>query len=474
MVFEGLFVDKQATAPLYEQIYTFLVQAIRGGALPAGQKLPGKRTAAAQLGVSVNTIDTAYQMLAAEGYVAARPRSGFVIAQLQQQQLSPPAGDAEEPYGMRAQRGNQENAPRFSFATGDIDTSLFARKTYARLLREVMSNEDDLFARGEAMGDVVLREAVTEYLRGYRGVRCTADQMVAGAGLEVLIGMLGPLLGGSVAVESPGYAKTARLLQNVGVPALPVPVDDRGVQLQSLECSGAKAVYVTPSHQFPTGGVMPVGRRTELLHWAADTGGIIIEDDYDSEFRFDGRPLPSLQGLDEGGHVVYAGTFSRSLAPGLRMAYLVLPPRVLKAWQHTYGDYACTVSRPEQHTLARFMKEGHFARSLNRMRNAYRQRRTLVLTALAQNLPPKSYTVQNEHTGLYLLLRLPGRDAIAIAQKARSQGVHIGALAEYRLLPPEEEGFEEKKALVLGYGGLADEDVPKAVAALAACISSKE
>jgi GntR family transcriptional regulator/MocR family aminotransferase len=405
-------------------------------------------------------------MLAAEGYVLAKPRSGFVVARLQQQLLPPPTGQQQkgklpEPKGRQV---------RYSFATGDIDTSLFARKTYARLLREVMSGEEELFARGEAAGDEVLREAIAEYLRGYRGVKCEAGQIVVGAGLEVLMGMLGPLLGGAVAVETPGYAKTRRILGNVGVQAVPVPVDGQGMLPGALAQSGARAAYLTPSHQFPTGGAMPVGRRTELLRWAAEGGRLLVEDDYDSEFRFDGRPLPSLQGLDEGGHVVYAGTFSRSLAPGLRAAYLVLPQRLQESWQKAYGDYACTVSRPEQHTLARFMAEGHFARSLNRMRGVYRHRRGLVLQALKRELRPEEYEVQNEHTGLYFLLRLPGCATKSIAA-ALEHEVTVHALGEYCLQKRQGEmAFEDKDVLVLGYGGLDDGDVAAAVKALATVI----
>lgn len=466
MEFVGLFLDKTNPSPLYAQLYNYFVEQIRSGALPAGERLPGKRTAAAQLGVSVNTVDEAYQMLAAEGYVHAQPRSGFRVNRLEQL-IPPPAAPAPGPDAPKARAHWQ-----YSFLSGDIDPALFPRKTWNRLHREVLAQEEELFTRGPAFGDPVLLNALAAYLQGYRGVQCDASQIVAGAGLEVLTGLLARLfVGQTAAVENPGYPKTSHVLRNEGIAVTPVDVDSDGMIPALLQASGAGLAYLTPSHQFPTGGVMPVGRRTELLRWAAQGGHYIIEDDYDSEFRFDGRPLPCLQGLDESGHVVYAGTFSRSLAPGLRVAYLVLPPALLHRWKAAYGDYACTVSRPEQHTLARLMQGGHFARGLNRMRAAYKLRRGLVLQHLEAQLAPLNTHIENAHTGLYFILRLPRPVAVKAAAAARAAGIGLRAMDEYRSAPPS-PGTPTANALVIGYGGLPDSSIPQAVHALAQIIQS--
>ncbi len=475
----GSFLSKTDKRPLYEQLYTWLVDELRAGRLQPGEKLPGKRSAAAQLGISVNTVDAAYQMLAAEGYVDARARSGFVVASGVRGWTVPAmrpslVGVKDTGEGKGRDEADASGNWRYSFSTSDIDTGFFPRKTWNRLLREVLSQEEGLFSRGEAAGDGILRRALAGYLRGYRGVRCDAGQIVCGAGLEVLLGLLAPLLGERpVAVEDPGYPGTAKVLANAGRAILPLAVDAAGMVPARLWASGAGAAYLTPSHQFPTGAVMPVTRREELLRWADETpgGGVLIEDDYDSEFRFDGRPLPSLQGLDEHGRVVYAGTFSRSLAPGIRAAYLVLPPALLERWQAAYGGYACTVSRPEQHTLARLLDGGYFARGLNRMRVAYRRRRGLLLDALAARLEPGSYTVQNAHTGLYCILRLPGRDADTVVQRARAAGLRVRALDSYFAGGEEAaRAAGAQDALVLGYGGLPDAAMDPAVAQLAAAI----
>lgn len=465
MDFIDVFLNKGDNEPLYYQLYKHLVELLRSGAVAAGEKLPGKRSAAQQLGVSVNTVDEAYQMLVAEGYVEARQRSGFVVNRLEQLVPPPSAGGQPAAGPGRGEAGVAPARWRYSFSTGGLDAGLFPLKTWNRLLREVLGgqNGQELFARGESGGDAVLRAAIARYLGAYRGVRCTAGQLVVGAGLEVLTGMLGRLLAHHCfAVEDPGYPRTARVLANMGLPVQPVAVDGEGLSPLALMASGAGVAYVTPSHQFPTGGVMPVGRRTELLRWAAAGQRLIVEDDYDSEFRFDGRPLPSLQGLDQGGHVVYAGTFSRSLAPGLRAAYLVLPPALLQSWRAAYGDYACTVSRPEQHTLARLMDEGHFARGLNRMRAAYRRRRDALLAALGGLFVNIPHRVENAHTGLYLILRLPGRNAVALAAAARQAGLGLWALDEYRTGNSPQK-TDTADALVLGYGGLGEAEMEPAV-----------
>ena len=466
MNFVGLFFNKKEDSPLYYQLYSYLADEIRSGRLPAEERLPSKRSAAAELGLSVNTVDTAYQMLAAEGYIHAKPRSGFIVSRLEKQQVPPPApaNYKEE----NTQSYTITSSWNYSFSSGGLDVDLFPLKTWNRILKEVLSSGAPLFAQGEPMGDKILRQAIAEYLQGFRGVRCEEWQIVVGAGLEVLTGMLVRLFEGKlVATENPGYRKNVRVLHNMGVASVPIGVDAFGMVPEALQASGAQIAYLTPSHQFPTGGIMPVGRRSSLLSWASAPENYIIEDDYDSEFRFDGRPLPCLQGLDESGrHVIYAGTFSRSLAPGLRAAYLVLPPKVMEHWKQAYGDYACTISRPEQHTLAHFMAGGHFARHLNRIRNYYRQRRDLLIASIEKTFPTGSYEIENQHTGLYFILWLPEKNAQKIAQDAKKYSLRVHALSEYFSQQKIDFINHEDEKLVLGYGGLANNTIDAAVALL--------
>ena len=342
-----------------------------------------------------------------------------------------------------------------------VDPELFPFRTWARLQKELLYSSPELLTHGDAQGDLSLRQALAEYLEEYRGVRCGPHQIVVGAGLEYLLGLLAPLLPGPAAVENPGYPRARQVLENNGISCCCLPVDEDGLSIRALSESGAAVCYVTPSHQFPTGVTMPAGRRAELLHWAARRPGqrYIIEDDYDSEFRFDTRPLPSLQGMaGADGPVVYLSTCSRSLAPGIRIAYMVLPEHLLPAWHAKYRLYSGTVSRFEQQTLARFITGGYFTRHLARERVAYKARRDALTAALNAAFAPGELTLTGLHTGLHLLahLRNAPPDA-ALHAAARAQGVRLSLLSDYDLTG---SGSTAPGTFVLGYGSLADDACP--------------
>lgn len=447
--------DAASSVPLYEQLYESLADEMRSGALAAGTRMPGKRRLAAELSVSVNTVDAAYQMLTAEGYLESRERSGFYVQEYlalpsrPAGQTAPPEPPAPEP-----------PAPpvRYDLSTRGVDPGLFPFRTWARLQKELLYSSPELLTHGDAQGDPALRQALAEYLSEYRGVQCGPHQIVVGAGLEYLLGLLAPLLPGTAAVETPGYPRARQVLENNGVHCCCLPVDGDGLSLAALNRSDASVCYVTPSHQFPTGVTMPAGRRAELLHWAARRPGqrYIIEDDYDSEFRFDTRPLPSLQGMaGADGPVVYLSTCSRSLAPSIRIAYMVLPEHLLPAWREKYRLYSGTVSRFEQQTLARFITEGYFTRHLARERVAYKARRDALTKALTGAFSSEELALAGLHTGLHLLATLkdPPPDA-ALRRAAEEQGVRLSLLSDYDLTG---ENPSAAGTLVLGYGSLKDE-----------------
>ncbi len=465
--------DAASGVPLYEQLYQSLAQEMRTGALAAGTRMPGKRRLAAELSVSVNTVDAAYQMLAAEGYLESRERSGFYV----QEYLALPVRPAGAPEPQPLNLPEPPPAPpvRYDLSTRGVDPGLFPFRTWARLQKELLYSSPQLLTHGEAQGDPALRQALAEYLSEYRGVQCGAHQIVVGAGLEYLLGLLAPLLPGTAAVETPGYPRARQVLENNGVRCCCLPVDADGLSLAALNRSEAAVCYVTPSHQFPTGVTMPAGRRAELLHWAARRPGerYIIEDDYDSEFRFDTRPLPSLQGMaGADGPVVYLSTCSRSLAPSIRIAYMVLPEHLLPAWREKYRLYSGTVSRFEQQTLARFITEGYFTRHLARERVAYKARRDALAAALNAAFAPGELTLAGLHTGLHLLAKLkdPPPDA-ALRRAAEAQGIRLGLLSDYDLTG----NAPSAGTLVLGYGSLADEACASVGEALKkACTAARE
>ena len=448
--------------PLYEQLYTALADEIRSGQRASGTALPGRRTMAAQLGVSINTVDAAYQMLAAEGLAEARPRSGFYV---------------QKTYGMLHSRTNRhrpdtalpepaEEAPRYDLSTGSVDTALFPARSWGRIQREMLYQRPELLQRGEMQGDEALRIQIARYLSAYRGVDCTPEQIVVGAGSEYLLGCLAHLFaGGTAAVENPGYSRTRAVLQNNALSCTLVDIDQDGLSAEALEKSGANLCYLTPSHHFPTGVTMPAPRRAQILAWAAARPGrYILEDDYDSEFRFDTRPLPSLQGMaGPDGPVVYLTTFSKSLAPGIRIACMVLPRRLLAQYQRDFAVYANTVGRFEQQTLAAFMAGGYFTRHLARMRLVYKRRMEAFATALRRELP--GVTLGSVHSGLHFLLTLPGAGGeAAMVEAAAREGVRLRGLREYYLARPERCPPD---TVVAGYSALKEEDIPAVAAALA-------
>ena len=448
--------DAASGVPLYEQLYRSLADEMRSGVLPAGIRMPGKRRLASELSVSVNTVDAAYQMLAAEGYLEARERSGFYV----QEYLALP-GRLETPVPAVPPPPPEEppRPVRYDLSTRGVDPGLFPFRTWARLQKELLYSSPELLTHGDARGDLSLRQALADYLEEYRGVRCGPHQIIVGAGLEYLLGLLAPLLPGPAAVENPGYPRARQVLENNGVSCCCLPVDEDGLSIRALSASGAAVCYVTPSHQFPTGVTMPAGRRAELLHWAARRPGqrYIIEDDYDSEFRFDTRPLPSLQGMaGADGPVVYLSTCSRSLAPSIRIAYMVLPEQLLPAWHAKYRLYSGTVSRFEQQTLARFITGGYFTRHLARERVAYKARRDALAAALNAAFGPEELRLAGLHTGLHLLaqLRDPPLDT-ALRAAAEAEGIRLSLLSDYDLTGTG--GAERTGTLVLGYGSLADE-----------------
>lgn len=455
--------EPQEKAPLYEQLYAALADEIRSGQRAPGTALPGRRTMAAQLGVSINTVDAAYQMLAAEGLAEARPRSGFYV---------------QKTYGMLHSRAPRPapapkvcpapvaEVPRYDLSTGSVDTDLFPARSWGRIQKELLYQRPELLQRGEMQGDEGLRVQIAQYLSAYRGVECTPEQIVVGAGIEYLLGCLAHLFAGATAaVENPGYSRTRAVLQNSAIPCTLVDIDQGGLSAQALEASGANLCYLTPSHHFPTGVTMPAPRRAQILAWAAARPGrYILEDDYDSEFRFDTRPLPSLQGMaGPDGPVVYLTTFSKSLAPGIRIACMVLPRNLLARYRQDFAVYANTVGRFDQQTLAQFMAGGYFTRHLARMRLVYKRRMEAFATALRRELP--GVTLGSVHSGLHFLLTLPGAGGeLAMVRAAAQEGVRLRGLSEYylarrELCPPD--------TVVAGYSALKEEDIPAVAAALA-------
>ena len=446
--------------PLYEQLYQGIRADIRSGALAPGEKLPSKRALCAHLKVSLSTVEGAYGQLLAEGYLRAEAKRGYFVQPLE------PAAPALQPPAPAAPAQPEVRRAEYDFSTGAVDDGRFPFATWARLMRQVLTREDSrLLSPIPPQGVPELQRAIVRYLHDFRGITASPEQVVVGAGSEYLTGLLFQLLGreGGYAVEDPGYPKVHQILAHQGALVCPIPLDEQGLRVDALRWSGARVAHVTPSHHFPLGIVMPVKRRQELLSWAAGAPDrYIIEDDYDSEFRFSGRPIPALQSLDNSGRVVYLSTFAQSLAPSLRIGFLVLPPHLLERYRRDFLFYSSTVPSFEQHTLARFLDGGHFERHIARMRVEYRTRRdALTACVRAVGIPG---ALSGGEAGLHMLLRLPdGLDGEALVRRAGEAGLGLYPLSAYYLTPPPEAA---RTTLVMGYARLDAAALERAVGRL--------
>ncbi len=449
--------EERGDLPLYDYLSRRIKEDIWAGVLKPGEKLPSKRALARNLEVSVVTVENAYAQLVAEGYLYTREKSGYFVSALETGARPAPARTMplpEEPEGEWL----------LDLRSGGSGTEGFPFAVWARLLRRVISDEGErLLKVSPHSGVPELRQAIVGYLRQFRGIDVSPEQVVVGAGTEYLYNLIVQLLGRDkvFGLEQPGYPKAGKVYALNGAQCVPLTMDEQGVRVECVEDSGAQVIHLSPSHQFPSGVVTPIARRQSLLRWAQEgEGRYIIEDDYDSEFRFTGRPIPTLQSIDRGGRVIYMNTFSRTLAPSLRISYMVLPPALLEDYHRRLGFYSCTVPAMEQYTLARFLSGGGFETHVNRMRVFYRGRRDQVLSALEESSLKGRYTVRGEDAGLHFLVGLDTlRSDRELARLAQEAGIRLSFLTDY--------GGGEEHWLVVNYPGADLERLPQALERLA-------
>lgn len=446
---------------LYEQIYEYIRQEIRNGKIPCGERLLSTRMLAKQLDVSRSTAQMAYEQLMSEGYIEAVANSGYYVCQIQElYQL-----DQELP--VSEEKEEETGKYRYDFTPSGIDLDHFPYATWRKLSREVLqSDQRELFGLGDPKGEYPLRKAISTYLYQARGVNAKPAQIVIGAGNDYLQMLLSRMLGTEhrIAMESPGYRHAYDIFQSLGYDCCTVSMDRYGMDVQELRESGADIAYVMPSHQYPMGIVMPVRRRQELLRWAAvKEGRYIIEDDYDSEFRYIGKPIPSLQGSDTCHKVIYIGTFSKSITPSLRISYLVLPAELLDRYEQVGRSFSCTVSRTDQKMLQLFMERGYFERHLNKMRALYRNKHDALLAELRKMQGVKK--ILGERSGVHLLVQMADkRTEQELADCAKKAGVRVYSLSEYCL-----DQREHEPMMILGYAKIKEEEIYEAAKILSLC-----
>jgi GntR family transcriptional regulator / MocR family aminotransferase len=442
--------DRSKDEPLYIQLYDYIKKEIQEGSIKAATRLPSKRKLSEYLQISQNTVEAAYQQLSAEGYVESKVRKGIFVNKLEEEMAS--FQPVHVPYTKKVP---EERKYDIDFNHGKIDLEHFPFNEWRKLtLQSLYFDERELFLNGDPQGEPRLREEIAKYLFQSRGVRCSADQIIIGAGTQYLIGLLCMVIGKGYmySMENPGFHRVRSVLQDQKVPLTYIPLDEDGININHLKKSNANIAYVTPSHQFPTGIVMPVTRRIELLKWAEEKNGYIIEDDYDGEFRYIGKPIPSLQGLDSHGKVIYLGTFSKSLIPSIRISYMILPPELAAVYHGKFHMYKQTVSRLNQNTLYQFIQGGHWERHLNKMRNTYRRKHNILRLAVEQNFTDGAEMIGSK-SGLHILLKVHnGMSEEVLIRTAAAAGVNIYPTSIYY----QNKSKDAQPEILLGYGGVTE------------------
>jgi len=439
---------------LYEQIYEHIKHEIREGKLLCGERLPSTRYLAEYLQVSRSTTSFAYEQLVSEGYIESRQGKGYFVCKMEElYRLENTMADSfTEPMANQAYEG-------IDFSPTKIDMSHFPFGVWRKINKGILSDErSELFLSGNPKGDRSLREAICDYLHASRGVNARPEQIIVGAGNGYLLMLLEKILGRHVPVAMDGltYKRAYRILDSFAYPITTLPMDDSGMVVSALYDTDVRLVYVMPARQYPLGHVMPIGRRSELLKWANEKDGrYLIEDDYDSEFRYKGKPIPSLQALDKTGKVIYLGTFSKSIAPAIRVSYMVLPKELLEEYDNKCYFYSATVSRIDQKILEEFIRGGYFERYLNKMRKVYREKHDLLLEVLEPF--SRDFVIGGENAGLHMLLKdKKGRSEAELLERAREKGVSVYGLSETVIAGAE---LPKEATILLGYGALTEKQI---------------
>ncbi|MDA1809819.1 PLP-dependent aminotransferase family protein [Bacillus sp. HSTU-bmb18] len=440
---------------LYVQLYEYIKKEIKDGTISAFSKLPAKRKLADYLQVSKNTIEAAYEQLLAEGYIESISRKGYFVCKIEQ--MMDVEGSEAEVEEIPFREGNYT----FDFTQTGVDTNTFPFTTYRKLINDVWQpHNNDLLFLGHPQGELSLREEIANYLYESRGVRCSASQIVLGAGTQILVKLLFQLLKGSnYAVENPGYHRKMVVFEQGEKKVQMLSLDRDGICMADLENSDANVVFVTPSHQFPYGMIMPITRRTQLLQWAKkEEDRYIIEDDYDSEFRYSGKPIPALQGLDTDGKVIYMGTLSKALFPSLRMSYIVLPKNLIKKYQKEYLFYAQSVSRMDQEVIRKFLNEGYWEKHIHKMRVVYRKKRDRLVFEIEKYFS-NHVEVIGEDSGLHILLKVHnGMREEELIKEAAKHSIKIYPVSTYYKADTAPENV-----VLLGFAILSEEEIEQAV-----------
>jgi len=452
--------DNKGRQPLHDKIYNQIKNQIVAGDLPPATKLLSIKNLATELSVSRNTVEYAYQQLYAEGYTYSKPRSGYYVS-LIDSEFRP----SSRPYvGMFPETVLEDrNLYSFDFHPACLSPDSFPanlwRKLYINCLHE---DSKQLALYSKPQGDFPLRWEIQRYLARSRGVSCDPEQIIICSGLQDSLSIIAPLLRenhSNVAVEEPGHFIPKAVFRNHSFALTPVPLNSDGLDLDFLQATNSTVVYVTPSHQFPLGHVMPVANRLQLIDWAEMVGGVIIEDDYDSELRYCGKPISAMQGLHPRGNIIYVGTFSKVLSPALRISYMVLPYQLLTVYHTLFRDYSTNVSLLDQRTLHKFMQQGYWERHLRKMRTVYKKKHDGLIQSIHHHFGSQANII-GQGAGLHLILELVGNSLTEgeLIHRAQERGIRLLPLSTTYV-----HNSGTNSQVMLGFGSMSSSEIDRGI-----------
>jgi len=452
--------DCKDRQPLHVKLYNQIKNQILSGKLIPDTKLPSVRHLSVELSISRNTVEYAYEQLCTEGFIYSKPRSGYYISLLDPESIPRSLRNLGSPTKHACEAGKTYS---FDFHPAGLAPDSFPSKVWRKLLIDSLKENPEQFnLYSNPQGELELRCEIQRYLERFRGVSCDPEQIVVCCGLQDSLSIVAQVLRAdhsALAVEDPGHWIPRSVFQNYSFSLNPIPVNSDGINLDYLKNTNSTVAYVTPSHQFPLGYIMPVENRLKLINWTETVGGVIIEDDYDSELRYHGKPIPALQGLHPKGNIIYVGTFSKVLSPALRVGYMVLPYQFLSTYNRLFRNYATTVSLLEQRTLYEFMRQGYWERHLRKMRTIYKRKHDALIQSVKRHFGHRANII-GQGAGIHVVLELVDNflDEKDLISRAWEKNVRVFPLSDtYQC------NNKYPSRVMLGFGRMKPDELEKGI-----------
>ena len=451
----------ESKGPLYKSLYHFILEDIEQGKLKSNEKLPSKRSLARNLGISTISIENAYDQLISEGYIYSLPKRGYFVSEVENiVRLKTKSLPKPEAKILLPQNTGKAPENYFDFSSNRIENTSFPFSIWAKIIRETISTkEKELLEVSPCGGVEELRQAIASHLESFRGMNVNPEQIIVGAGTEYLYGLLIKLLGKDkvYCIENPGYKKLRKIYESNGAACIPVDMDEHGLSVEKLRQAGGQIAHISPTHHFPTGICMLASRRYEMLAWANEKEtNYIIEDDYDSEFRLKGKPVPPLFSMDAFGKVIYMNTFSKSLTSTIRISYMILPENLAREFYRKLSFYSCTVSTFEQYTLSSFISQGFFEKHINRMRVHYGRKRSRIIELIKHFFTEEECRIIENDSGLHFILEFnTNLSDIEFKERLKAKKILISSITDFEM----GQKRQDKHQFILNYSSINIEEL---------------